>query len=72
VEGEKAAAAFLLSIGVELIEWPHSWTSPDGEKNMAVLDDAKVRIQRIEQVALDEKGHQLVPGSQQLIKEFQA
>ena len=72
VEGEKAAATFLLSIGVELIEWPHSWTSPDGEKNMAVLDDAKVRIQRIEQVALDEKGHQLVPGSQQLIKEFQA
>ena len=70
VEGEKAAAAFLLSIGVELIEWPHSWTSPEGEKNMAVLDDDKVRIVRIEKVALDEKGHHLVPGSQTLVKEF--
>ena len=70
VEGEKAAAAFLLSIGVELIEWPHSWTSPDGEKNMAVLDDTKVRIRKIEKVALDEKGHHLVPGSEKLLKEF--
>lgn len=68
VEGEKAAAAFLRSIGVELIEWPHSWTSPDGEKNMAVLDDAQVRITKIEKVDLDEKGHQLIPGSQQRIK----
>jgi len=70
VEGEKAAAAFLLSIGVELIEWPHSWTNPDGEKNLAVLDDAKVCIRKIEKVDLDEKRHQLVPGSQRLIKEF--
>ena len=70
VEGEKAAAAFLLSIGVELIEWPHSWSNPEGEKNMAVLDDSKVCIKKIEKVRLDEKGHQLVPGSEQLIKEF--
>ena len=70
VEGEKAAAAFLLSIGVDLIEWPHSWTSPEGEKNMAVLDDAKVRIVRIEKVELDPKGHHLIPGSERLIKEF--
>ena len=68
VEGEKAAASFLLSIGVELIEWPHSWTSPDGEKNMAVLDDTKVSITKIEKIDLDEKGHHLIPGSQQLIK----
>ena len=68
VEGEKAAALFLLSIGVELIEWPHSWTSPDGEKNMAVLDDTKVSITKIEKIDLDEKGHHLIPGSQQLIK----
>lgn len=70
VEGEKAAAAFLLSIDVELIEWPHSWSNPEGEKNMAVLDDSKVFIKKIEKVMLDEKGHQLVPGSEQLIKEF--
>jgi len=68
VEGEKAASAFLLSIGVELIRWPHDWGKPEGEMNMAVLDAAQVRIVRIEQVELDPKGHQLVPGSERLIK----
>lgn len=70
VEGEKAASAFLDSIGVELIRWPHDWSSPEGEMNMAVLDAAKVRIVRIERVELDAKKHQLVPGSQQLVKAF--
>ena len=70
VEGEKAAAEFLLSVGVELIEWPHSWTVPDGEKNMAVLDGSKVVIRKIEKVSLDGKGHHLVPGSERLVKEF--
>lgn len=67
VEGEKAASAFLLSVGVELIEWPHSWTSPEGEKNMAILDDSKVKVLKIEKVELDEKGHHLIPGSQKLV-----
>ena len=70
VEGEKAAALFLLAVGVELIEWPHSWTNPDGEKNMAVLDDSKVKIKKIEKVSLDDKGHHLIPGSEILVKEF--
>ena len=70
VEGEKAAAAFLLSIGVELIEWPYSWTKPDAEKNMAVLDDAKVRVLRIDKVDLDPNGHHLVEGSETLVKQF--
>ena len=68
VEGEKAASAFLESIGVELIRWPHDWGKPEGEMNMAVLDAAKVRIVRVEKVELEEKKHQLVPGSQRLIK----
>jgi hypothetical protein len=37
---------------------------------MAVLDDRKVRIIRIEKVELDEKGHHLIEGSQKVIKEF--
>ena len=69
-EGEKAAAAFLESIGVELIRWPHSWSNPDGEMNMAVLDAAKVRIVKIEKVDLDPAGHHLVPGSEKVIKQF--
>lgn len=70
VEGEKAASEFLSGIGVDLIEWPYNWQKPEAEKNMAVLDDRKVRIVRIEKVELDEKGHQLIEGSQKIIKEF--
>lgn len=70
VEGEKAASEFLSSLGVELIEWPYNWQKPEAEKNMAVLDDRNVRIVRIEKVELDPKGHQLIEGSQQTIKEF--
>ena len=69
VAGEKAAAEFLSGIGVDLIEWPYNWQKPEAEKNMAVLDDRNVRIVRIEKVELDAK-HQLVEGSQQIIKEF--
>lgn len=68
VAGEKAASEFLVSIGVELIEWPYNWQKPEAEKNYAVLDDNKVRIIRIEQVELDPKGHHLIEGSQRVIK----
>jgi len=70
VEGEMAASAFLKEIGVELIRWPHSWSNPEGEMNLAVLDEAKVRIVKIEKVELDPEKHQLIPGSEKLIKEF--
>jgi len=70
VEGEKAASEFLSSVGVDLIEWPYNWQKPEAEKNMAVLDDRNVRIVRIEKVELDPKGHQLIEGSQHIIKEF--
>ena len=69
VAGEKAVAEFLRGIGVDLVEWPYYWRKPEAEKNMIVLDDRKVRIVRIEKVELDDK-HQLVEGSQQIIKEF--
>lgn len=68
--GEKAASEFLCSLGVDLIEWPYDWKKPEAEKNMAVLDDKKVRIVRIEKVQLDPKRHRLIEGSQQIIKEF--
>ena len=70
VEGEKAASELLSSLGVDLIEWPYNWQKPEAEKNMAILDDRNVRIVRIEKVELDPKGHQLIEGSQQIIKEF--
>ena len=70
VEGERAVSEFLSSLGVDLIEWPYNWQKPEAEKNMAVLDDRNVRIIRIEKVELDPKGHKLIEGSQQIIKEF--
>lgn len=70
VAGEKAASELLSSVGVDLIEWPYNWQKPQAEKNMAVLDDKKVRIVRIEKVELDPKGHQLIEGSRHIIKEF--
>lgn len=55
LEGEKAATAFLLSIGVELIEWPYNWKNPALGTNRAVLDDSMVRIKRVDSIKLDDK-----------------
>lgn len=55
LEGERAAASFLLSIGVELIEWPYNWKNPASGTNRAVLDDSKVRILKVDSIRLDDK-----------------
>lgn len=71
LEGEKAASAFLSEIGVDFIEWPHSWVKPDGLKNRAVLRDTDVKIIKIEQIRIVNKGKRKVvePGSVQVIFE---
>ena len=55
LEGERAAAAFLLSIGVEMIEWPYNWKNPSLGTNRAILDDTKVKILKVDSVMLDDK-----------------
>ena len=71
IDGEKAASAFLLSIGVELIVWPFLWKKPEEVRNLAILDDSQVRILRIDQVDLDpNKNYALIPGSERLVKQF--
>ena len=67
LEGEKAALAFLISIGVDFIEWPYNWKNPALGTNRAVLDDKKVNIVSIDQVELDSK-KQLVEESQKPVK----
>lgn len=62
LESEKAATAFLLSIGVEILVWPVDQKKPDGKQHRAILDDRKVKIVKIEQVELDKKV-QLIEGS---------
>ena len=54
---------------VEFIEWPHNWRKPELGTNCAVLDDSKVKIIKVEEVALDKK-QQLIEGSQRLVKQF--
>ena len=63
LEAEKAASAFLLSIGVEMLVWPQSQTKPDGLQNRLIYDASKIKIVKIEQVSYDEKG-KYIPGSE--------
>ena len=44
LESEKAAAAFLDSIGIFCNVWPQAQTKPDGLKNCAVFNEKNVRI----------------------------
>lgn len=67
IEAEKAAAEFLLSIGVEMLVWPYNQKNPDGEQNRAVLDERKVKIVKTERVELDEKV-QLIAGTEKEVK----
>lgn len=62
IQSEKLASEFLNSIGVEYITWPYSWKNPDLGLNVAVLDENKLKIVKIEQVELDAK-QQLIPDS---------
>ena len=63
LEGEKLASEFLNSIGVEFITWPYNWKNPALGLNVAVFDENKVRIIKVEQVELDAK-QQLIAGSE--------
>jgi len=63
VDAEKAASAFLKSIGVEFLIWPRAQRCPNGEKNIAVLNTDNIKILKIEKVKLDSKGR-LIPNSQ--------
>ena len=66
LEGERLASRFLLSIGVEFIEWPYNWKNPALGKNRAVLDDQKVKIVRVDSVKLDEKKKLIVDSISQI------
>ena len=67
LEGEKAASAFLIAIGVDFIQWPYNWKNPSLGTNRAILDDSNVRILSIDQVQLDNK-KQLIEVSQTAVK----
>lgn len=66
LESEKEASKFLLSIGVDFIEWPYSWKNPALGSNRAVLDDSKVKIVKVDSVQLDDK-KKLIVGSEKQV-----
>ena len=70
LESEKAAAAFLDSIGVFFNVWPQAQSKPDGLKNYAVFDAQKVHILKVEHIEVELKRgkYVLVEGSKKEIK----
>ncbi|MBD5163917.1 MAG: hypothetical protein HDT09_04385 [Bacteroidales bacterium] len=67
IEGERLASLFLVSIGVEFIEWPYNWKNPEAGQNRAILDDKKVKILQVDAIELDHKKN-LIPDSVQKIE----
>ncbi len=67
IQSEKLASESLNSIGVEFITWPYNWKNPDLGMNVAVLDEHKIKIVKVEQVQLDLK-QQLISGSEIEVK----
>lgn len=67
IEGEKAASEFLLSIGVDFIEWPVNWKNPDAGSNRAILNDKAVEIISVDEVELDKKS-KLINGSERKVR----
>lgn len=67
LEAEKAASAFLPTIGVVLLVWPTAQTKPEAGNNYALLDYGKFHIIKVDKVLLDGKD-QLIPGSEEAIK----
>lgn len=52
---EKAAAELLNSLGVLYNVWPQAQGKPEGPKNIAVFDDANVRIVKREHIDVEAK-----------------
>lgn len=69
-ESKKAAATFLDSIGVFCNVWPQAQTKPNGLRNFAVYDAAKIHILKCEHIEIVRKGKKyvLVEGSRKEIK----
>mgnify|MGYP007122099677 CR=1 FL=1 len=70
LESEKAAAAFLDSIGVFCNVWPQAQSKPDGLKNCAVFDANKAHILKVEHIEVKLRGSKyvLVEGSKKEVK----
>ena len=50
LEAEKAASAFLPTVGVILLVWPTAQTKPEAGNNYALLDDSAVKILQVDKI----------------------
>lgn len=69
-EGEIAASAFLLGIGVEMIIWPYNWRKPALGSNRAILRDSDVRIVKVDGIKREEEVKTNFYSVAPFIKEF--
>jgi len=65
--GEIALANLLDDIGVDMMAQPFIWKPPFDNIDLAVVNEEKVKIIKIEKIELDAKKH-LVPGSETLVE----
>lgn len=69
LEAEKAASAFLPTVGVFLLAWPTAQTKPEAGDNYALMDYGAFRILQVDRVLLDDKA-KFIEGSQQTVAKY--
>lgn len=69
LEAEKAASAFLPTIGVVLLAWPTAQTKPEAGDNYALMDYDAFCILQVDRVRLDDKA-KLIDGSQETVARY--
>lgn len=69
LEAEKAASAFLPTVGVVLLAWPTAQNKPEAGDNYALMDYSAFRILQVDRVLLDDKA-KFIEGSQQTVAKY--
>ena len=69
LEAEKAASAFLPTVGVVLLAWPTAQTKPEAGDNYALMDYSAFHIIQVDRVQLDDKA-KLIEGSQETVATY--
>ena len=69
LEAEKAASAFLPTVGMVLPAWPTAQTKPEAGDNYALMDYGAFRILQVDRVLLDDKA-KFIEGAQQTVAKY--
>ena len=69
LEAEKAASAFLPTVGVVLLAWPTAQTKPEAGDNDALMDYSAFRSLQVDRVLLDGRAR-FIEGSQRAVAKY--